>query len=92
MINFQQARQFVDKYARPKWNANLGTFMVDSRGYEDDDQFLVIVGAEEALIGGKDTYQLMDPPLFLVDKTTGSINVSTTLEMLSSLDAMRPVR
>ncbi|TFV76212.1 hypothetical protein E4P40_19085 [Blastococcus sp. CT_GayMR20] len=66
MVTFHQARAFVAAELAAEWPAQLGTFHVLARGYEDAEVFRVIVGAREHLIDGDADFVEFDAPTIIV--------------------------
>jgi hypothetical protein len=91
VVTFEQARAVVDREFRPDWPARLGTFMVAEYGREDDDDYFVVAGAREYLVGGDSDYVLMDWPALFVSKATGALATVPVISVFRRLDRMRPV-
>jgi hypothetical protein len=89
-ITFENARQIVLSYLFPRWPVQNGTLVALYHGYENDTDWQVLAGAKEALIDGDDSFQLMDAPAFLVDKSTGALTLLNVISNLDELDAMTP--
>jgi hypothetical protein len=69
-ISFHEARQIAELKLRPEWN--LGTFHVFREGYDLEDEWVVIVGAEEWLVGNDQEFMEWDAPVRYVNKRTGA--------------------
>jgi hypothetical protein len=93
MITFEQARKAVKTVNEPAWEDQdmKGTYMVAPYGKEDDQFFLVIDGAEEAMVGNDPDFIVMDQPAMLVDKETGQVFEAVFLEVADRIQAMTEV-
>lgn len=91
MITFEQARTIAAEKVEPIWNKGMGTLYADTVGYEDDKAYAINVGAEEWIIDGEADFMIMDAPLVIVDKETGSASISTYLEDSQRIDKMEKV-
>ena len=87
---FEQAREIALKANGPAWRdlGNRGHYMVAPWGYEDADAWLIVDGARELLLDHDYSFAVMDPPLTLVLKATGSIMQVQYLEAEEMIDAM----
>ena len=90
-VTFEQAREIVERALRPEWTAEYGTLVTMPYGWEDEQSWQVVAGAEEALVGGDFNYEIMDQPAFLVDKATGRLDQPVKITVLDRLDRMTPV-
>jgi hypothetical protein len=70
-ISFHEARQIAELKLRPEWN--LGTFHVHREGYDVGDEWIVIVGAEEWLVGNDQEFMEWDAPVRYISKRTGAL-------------------
>lgn len=93
MITFAQARKAVQAVNEPAWEDQdmKGTYMVAEYGKEDDQFFLVIDGAREAMEGDDPEFIVMDQPAMLVDKETGQVFECVFLEVVDRIQAMTEV-
>jgi hypothetical protein len=93
MITFEQARKAVKATNEHEWEDQdmRGTYMVAPYGKEDDQFFLVIDGAQEAIEDDDPDYIVMDQPAMLVDKETGQVFECVFLEIADRVQAMTRV-
>jgi hypothetical protein len=92
-FTFEQARAAVKAQNGPAWEDQdmKGTYMVAEYGKEDDELFLVIDGAKEAMVGNDPAYIVMDQPAMFVHKETGVVMEAVFLEVADRIQAMTEV-
>lgn len=92
MATFKDALRLVADVVGEDWpKLGMGTMYVDPNGYEDATTWAINVGSREFLVDGDPRWQLMDPPLVLVDKRTGEVNITQYLLVADQIDKMTPV-
>lgn len=89
-MTFDDARSIVDGALQRAW-AGPGTFYVAPWGWEDDNAYQVMAGAEEFLKDGRAEFAEYDQPVVLVRKRDGRIDRIPYLPNAERLDAMTPV-
>jgi hypothetical protein len=92
-LTFDQAREAVRAENEADWENEdyPGTYMVAPYGWEDDQAFLVIEGAQEYLEDGDVEYEIQDAPAVFVDKATGVVFTAEFLAVQDRIQAMTPV-
>lgn len=88
MTTLGQAQRRARTELRAGWT--LGTFYVAPWAYEDEHDYLVIVGAREHLVDDDDDYVDTDGLVTLVDKATGKLVQRQYLDDAERYDAMTP--
>jgi hypothetical protein len=91
MITFAQAREAVEAVFRPQWNDELGHLVTLPSGFETPDHWIVVAGAREALVEGDEGFQLMDPPVPMVNKQTGQVELRDFFDVAEQIDVATPV-
>ena len=86
MITFEEARERATASLAPSWN--LGTFMVAEYGFEDADDFLLITGAREAILGDELAFIEFSGLVTIVNKETGDVDRLIYLDDLERYEAM----
>jgi len=87
MVTFEQARERAEALRRD-WQGP-GLFYVAPWGYDLGDDWLVLVGAHEGIMGGQIEYVPLDDQQTLVDKRTGILRHESALGRLD--DELVPV-
>jgi hypothetical protein len=91
VISFEQARTIADDTLRPSWSG-AGTFFVAPYGWQDEETFLVVVGAREAIEGGDPAFARSDAPAVFVKRETGEVRLLVQTPILwPRIDAMTPI-
>lgn len=82
-----------DEARRLVYDALVGDFrgiLATGRVYEDAESFTVEYGHKERLVDGDLNYSLLDPPVAVVDKSTGALDFVPYLDDSARFDAMTP--
>lgn len=90
-VTFEEARRIVFGALRPEWKRSQGTLVTLPAGYEDDTHWHVIAGARQWLVDRDDNFSIMDAPVLLVNKKTGTVERLSVLEDADRLRRMTPV-
>lgn len=91
MVTFSDARTAVLAHISSTWDGTPGTPYVDPEGYADADDFLVVWGPEEYLVGGDSTYVLMNGTAIFVSRETGEIREVAYASNVDKINAMTPL-
>lgn len=69
-----------------------GDFVVAPYGWEDDDHFVVLVGAKQWLVNGNPNYSDPDDDrCILVNKNSGAVEEHDPQDIRDKLDKMTPI-
>ena len=94
-ITFEQAREAVRVVNQPLWedSGTPGTYTVATYGFEDEEHFLVLDGADEWLTGEDFEYVVMDAPALFVDKSNGTLFEAdpASVDVQAKVKLMQPV-
>jgi hypothetical protein len=91
MVSFDEARRIVLARARDNWHAGMGTLVTAPDGFESPKQWRVRAVAKQEL-DGDDSFIQMDEFVYLVDKNTGVVTVTTYLADQDKIESMVPYR
>jgi hypothetical protein len=90
MVTFDEAKRVVLPIARENWNKGMGTLVIAPDGFESSTKWRVRAVAQQEL-DGNDSFLQMDEIIYLVDKRTGEVTVTTYLVNADLIDGMKPV-
>jgi hypothetical protein len=90
MVTFEEARKLVLEKARSNWNSSMGELTTAPEGFESPAYWRVRAVAQEEL-DGDDNFVQMDEPVYLVNKQTKVVTVTTYLADPDRFDKMTPV-
>lgn len=92
ILTFDLARQLVARQVGPTFPRRLGTFHVAADGYENETHFRLICGAREYLVDGDEDFMIFDPPVILVEKSTGHVlSLRWEADLEPDIQSMRPI-
>jgi hypothetical protein len=91
MITFAEAVTSAREYVEARWGATWGTPHVLNKGYQDDDDYLIVWGTREYLVDGDLHSLLFNNTSIFVSRRTGEIREETTTEMFDKIDKMTRV-
>jgi hypothetical protein len=90
MLSFTEARDRATEQLAPDWGERPGTFYVAPWGFQDAEDYLVIVGAQEFIEGLDTSYVSYDDLVTYVDKDTGEVTTSSFMLDQKRILAMTP--
>ena len=89
MVTFEEARRLVLSKAKTNWHAGMGHLVTAPDGFESSKLWRVRAVAREEL-DGNDEFVQMDELIYLVNKETGTVTVTTYLADQEQIDEMVP--
>ena len=75
-ITFDEARTIVLARYYTEWEDIVTEPAVAEVGYENSDEWLMIVGAREFIVGGDPNYRILDDAAYIVNKRTGQLEIT----------------
>ena len=90
-VTFSDARSAVLVYIVETWDGTPGTPYVSSKGYADAEDFLVVWGAEEYLVGGDTAYVLLSGVAIFVSRDSGELREVAYATNFDKINGMLPV-
>lgn len=91
MIGFDRARAIAVSAVEGSWPRTNGTLYASMDGFEDESDWIVVLGAEEWLVDEDPSFIILDSPLVVVNKKTGRYRISTYLDDPARFDRTTPV-
>jgi hypothetical protein len=89
MITFDEAKSAVLKLAKRDWNSGRGTLVIAPTGFESPTYWRPRAVAQQELDGDM-SFTQMDETIYLVNKNTGKVTVTTYLVDPEKIDDMVP--
>lgn len=89
MVTFEEAKRAVFPVASKNWEKQMGTLVMAPKGAESPKWWQVRAVAQEELDGDPEFIQ-MDETIYLVNKQTGEVVVTTYLADADRIDDMTP--